>query len=599
MPGVSEFKALSPAIEDVYSYSPAAGSFLSAGDGSLTSLSAGRGYIVKSSSSAPLTISVSSGALSAVGNIQLRAGFNLAGFSKMPEALTVSALMTRCPKIKGVYKWSAAAGSFIQVVRNASGAIDRLDGSDPLLLAGESYFINLSEDQQLNYDGASVMIDTSITPLPQPVSGMKFLSKFGSRGTGAGQFAQGPINVAVDGSGNILASDTYNHRIHKFNPAGVYISSFGSQGSDYGKFSYPTGIVSGKNGYVYVVDYGNARVQRFDAAGNFLSSFGSRGLGDAQFQKPDCVAVDSSGNVYVSDFGNNNIQKFSYMGSFISKFGGAGSGNGLFGLDSPKDIAVSQSGKVYAADLGNNRVQVFNSAGVYEAQWGSAGIAAGQFDRPHGVAVDGSGDIFVSDKSCRVQKFSPAGVFILSVGGKGTLDGQFEDPSGIFADSSGNLLAADFGNARVQIFGSGAPIPGGDTLSEIILSKASDGVTAGSSYSFTRIAVTAKYTSGKTKAVTAVWSIKSGGGSIIQDNYMAPLTGGFTILTASYSENGVTKTAELLLAVNVSAGGEVFLKDTAAPSDKLTVIDKSGEAYIASVDSSKVVFNPGAPAVKK
>jgi hypothetical protein len=598
LPGVSEFKALSSSIEDVYTYSAAAGSFLSVSDGSLTSLSAGRGYIVKSSSASPVTISVSGGALSPAGNISLKAGFNLVGFSKMPETLTTSALMTRGPKIKGVYKWSAAAGSFIQIIRNASGAIDMLDGSDPALIAGESYFINLSEDQQLNYDGATVMIDTSITPPPTPVSGMKFLSKFGSRGAGAGQFAQGPISVAVDAAGNILASDTYNHRVHKFSPAGVYISSFGSQGLDYGKFSYPTGVVSGKNGYVYVVDYGNARVQRFDAAGNFLSSFGSRGTGNGQFQKPDCVAVDSAGNVHVSDFGNNNIQKFSYMGSFISKFGGAGNGNGLFGPDSPKDIAVSPSGKIYAADLGNNRVQVFNSTGAYESQWGAFGTGAGQFDRPHGVAVDVAGDIFVSDKNCRVQKFSPAGAFILSVGGKGTLDGQFEDPSGVFADNSGNLLAADFGNARVQIFGSGAPIPGGDTLSEIILSKASDGATAGSSYSFTRITVTAKYTSGKTTAVTAAWSIKSGGGSIIQDNYMAPLTGGFSILTASYTENGVTKTAELLLAVNTASGGEVFVKDMAAASDNLTVIDKRCEAYIASVDSSKVVFNADAPAVK-
>ncbi len=595
----AQFKALNSSIEDIYLFSSAAGSFLSAGDGSLTSLAAGKGYIVKSSSALSITISVSGGALSTIGNISLKSGFNLVGFSKMPQSLTASVLMSRSLKIKGIYKWSAAAGTFIQVIRNPSGAVEQLDGVDPEFKAGESYFINLSEDQQLNYDGSAVMIDTSITPPQPPVSDIKFLSKFGVRGTGAGEFAQGPINVAVDSSGNILASDTYNHRIHKFSAAGVYISSFGSQGTDYGNFSYPTGIVSGKNGYVYVVDYGNARVQRFDANGNFLSSFGTRGTGNGQFQKPDCITVDSIGNVYVSDFGNNNIQKFSYMGSFISKFGAAGAGNGLFGADSPKDIAVSPSGKIYAADLGNNRVQVFNSSGVYESQWGAAGALSGQFDRPHGIAVDSYGDIFVSDKNCRVQKFSAAGAFILSVGSKGTSDGQLEDPSGIFIDGTDNLLVADFGNARVQIFGSGASGPGGDMLSEIILSKASDGVTAGSSYSFTQITVTAKYASGKTKIVTASWSIKSGGGSIIQDNYMAPVSGGFTILTASYTENGVTKTAELLLAVNpVSGGGEVYVKDTATASDNLNVIDKKDEAYIASVDSDKIVFNPGAASIK-
>jgi hypothetical protein len=594
----AQFKALNSSIEDIYLFSSAAGSFLSAGEGSLTSLAAGKGYIVKSSSANSVTISVPGSALPGVGNIALKSGFNLTGFSKMPESLKAAALMARNLKIKGIYKWSSAAGTFVQIIRSVSGAVELLDGIDVEFKAGEAYFINMSEDQQLNYDGASVLIDTSVTPPPPPPSGMQFLLKFGSRGTGAGQFAQGPINAAVDSSGNILVSDTYNHRVHKFSAAGVYISSFGAQGADYGQFSYPTGIAAGKNGYVYVVDYGNARVQRFDANGNFLSSFGTRGTGNGQFQKPDCAAVDSSGNVYVSDFGNNNIQKFSYMGSYISKFGVAGTGNGQFGADSPKDIAVSPSGKIYAADLGNNRVQVFNSSGVYESQWGVFGTAAGQFDRPHGIAVDSMGDVFVSDKNCRVQKFSAAGVFILSVGGKGTSDGQFEDPSGIFIDSSGNLLVADFGNARVQIFGSGAPSPG-DTLGEIILSKAADGAATGSSYSLTQITVTAKYISGKTKIVTAAWSIKSGGGSIVSDNYIAPSAGGFTILTALYTENGVTKTAELLLAVNpASGGGEVYVKDTATASDKLNVIDKKDEVYIASVDSDKVVFNSGAAAVK-
>ncbi len=586
-----QFRALNPAIEDIYLFSSAAGSFLSAGEGSLTSLAAGKGYIVKSSSASSITISVSGGALSTIGNISLKTGFNLAGFSKMPEALTASALMTRGPKIKGIYKWSAAAGSFVSVVRNPSGVIEQLDGIDPSLNAGGSYFINLSEDQQLNYDGVTVLIDTSITPPPPPVSDMKFLLKFGSRGAGAGQFAQGPINVAVDAAGNILTSDTYNHRINKFSPAGVYISSFGSQGTDYGNFSYPTGIAAGKDGCVYVVDYGNARIQRFDADGNFLSSFGSRGSGNGQFQKPDCVAVDSSGNVYVSDFGNNNIQKFSYMGSFISKFGAAGAGDGLFGIDSPKDIAVSPSGKIYAADLGNNRVQVFNSTGAYESQWGAFGTGIGQFDRPHGIAVDSIGDIFVSDKNCRVQKFSAAGAFILSVGGKGMLDGQFEDPSGIFIDVADNLLVADFGNARVQIFGSGAPGPGGDELKKISLSRSSVELFISGVYDLSAITAMAEYASGAVKAAAVSWSVKSGGGIISGLNYSAPSIAGIVVLTASYSESGITKTADLYIAVNQVNGSEVYIPSTAAVSTESRIVAKEEENLIKSVEENLLVFD--------
>lgn len=154
----SQFKSLDASIEDVYLYSPAAGSFLSAGENTLTALSAGKGYIVKSSSASDITISVTAAALSAIGDISLKAGFNLAGFSRMPETVKFSELMARQPEIKGMYKWSTAAGAFIQVVRNASGSIELLDGADPVMKAGESYFIDLAKDMPLNYDGVSISI---------------------------------------------------------------------------------------------------------------------------------------------------------------------------------------------------------------------------------------------------------------------------------------------------------------------------------------------------------------------------------------------------------------------------------------------------------
>ncbi|HBC74286.1 MAG TPA: hypothetical protein DC017_05385, partial [Candidatus Wallbacteria bacterium] len=88
-----QFKALNAAIEDLYLYSPAAGSFLSVQEGTLASVSAGKGYIVKISSAQDISLSVTGAELSSIGNISLKAGFNLAGFSKMPEAVKFSELM--------------------------------------------------------------------------------------------------------------------------------------------------------------------------------------------------------------------------------------------------------------------------------------------------------------------------------------------------------------------------------------------------------------------------------------------------------------------------------------------------------------------------
>lgn len=170
-----QFKQLSAAIEDIYLFSAAAGSFLSMSEGTLTTIAAGKGYIIKSSSGSSVTFSVPGSALSLINNIALKQGFNLVGFSKMPVSLKFSELMNAHSMIKGVYKWSAAAGTFISVVRDGSGNIVQLDGVDPSFAAGESYFINLASDTTINYDGAGIMVGgnptTPSTGAPATIGG--------------------------------------------------------------------------------------------------------------------------------------------------------------------------------------------------------------------------------------------------------------------------------------------------------------------------------------------------------------------------------------------------------------------------------------------
>ncbi len=157
----AQFKALNSAIEDVYLYSAVAGSFLSISEGTLTSIAAGKGYIVKSGAASNVVISVSGAAISTIGNITLKAGFNLVGFSKVPVSMTFKQLMEAYSMIKGIYKWSPAAGSFIQVVRDTNGTIVLLDTTDPTFTAGDSYFFNLTGDTTINYDGNSIVIGAS------------------------------------------------------------------------------------------------------------------------------------------------------------------------------------------------------------------------------------------------------------------------------------------------------------------------------------------------------------------------------------------------------------------------------------------------------
>ena len=60
----------------------------------------------------------------------------------------------------------------------------------------------------------------------------------------------------------------------------------------------------------------------------------------------------------MADYGNNRIQKFDNNGTFITKWGSTGSGNGQF--SNLNGVAVDSSGNVYVTDTGNNRIQKFN-----------------------------------------------------------------------------------------------------------------------------------------------------------------------------------------------------------------------------------------------
>ena len=73
----------------------------------------------------------------------------------------------------------------------------------------------------------------------------------------------------------------------------------------------------------------------------------------------------------------------------------------------PYGVAVDGSGNVYIVDQFNNRIQKFSSSGRFLAKWGAEGSGDGQFVYPNGVAVDGSGNVYVADvANNRIQKFA-------------------------------------------------------------------------------------------------------------------------------------------------------------------------------------------------
>ncbi len=139
--------------------------------------------------------------------------------------------------------------------------------------------------------------------------------------------------------------------------------------------------------------------------------------------------------------------------TFTLKWGTQGIADGQF--NRPRGLAMDSSGNLYVADTENHRIQKFSSAGAFISQWGSQGTGNGQFSRPYGIAVDSSGNLYVADtENNRIQKFSSAGVYITQWGSFGNADGQFSSPYSVATDSADNVYIADTYNNSIQKFSS-------------------------------------------------------------------------------------------------------------------------------------------------
>src|SRR6478752_4195364 len=122
--------------------------------------------------------------------------------------------------------------------------------------------------------------------------------------------------------------------VHAVGGGGQYkfITKWGSLGTGNGQFQNVGHIVAdSKTGNIFVVDQGNKRIQKFDSNGKFITKWGSLGTGNGQFNGTGGIATDANtGSVYVVDTDNNRVQKFDSNGKFITKWGSLGTGNGQF-----------------------------------------------------------------------------------------------------------------------------------------------------------------------------------------------------------------------------------------------------------------------------
>lgn len=116
-------------------------------------------------------------------------------------------------------------------------------------------------------------------------------------------------SFVVDKMGNIylgVESPAHESKIYKYSKDAVRLKTIDCKES---KLRIGRLAVDGK-GNIYATDWDNNRVLKLDAEGNEIARWGIAGLGKGEFNHPTGIGVDSQGNVYVADTDNHRVQKF-------------------------------------------------------------------------------------------------------------------------------------------------------------------------------------------------------------------------------------------------------------------------------------------------
>ncbi len=246
--------------------------------------------------------------------------------------------------------------------------------------------------------------------------------------------------VDIDSKGNIYLFHRAKPPILCFDSNGNFLRSWGDK-----LIHTAHGLRIDAAGNVWATDIGHHLVLKFDSKGKLLLALGQTdkpGLGNDQFNKPTDVAFAANGDVFVSDgYGNSRVMKFTATGKFIKTWGTPGKGDGQFDL--PHSIVVDSKGRVLVGDRENDRVQIFDTDGKLLTIW--PGFA------PYGLELDKNGELFVADgRASQILHVNSSGKVAGRWGKKGKGPGEYNLPHMLAADGSGNLLVTEIGNMRLQ-----------------------------------------------------------------------------------------------------------------------------------------------------
>jgi sugar lactone lactonase YvrE len=260
-----------------------------------------------------------------------------------------------------------------------------------------------------------------------------------------------PNGVAVDSKGLVYIADSKVRAIFLLNAeTGEY--QMIKNGSE-ARFQWLTGLAIDDADRLFAADSGMRRVLIFGSNHKPEGSI-SEGLVD-----PGGIAIDNENRfLYVADAEQDQVLVYDADPPYklLRRIGTPGKNHTLAtpgDFSKPTYLAVDGDGNLFVSDTWNNRIQVFDADGNFIRTFGKAGDGPGYFARPKGIAIDCDGHVWVADAvQDRLQVFTPDGHLLAYLGGHGLLPGQFESLINVAIDKNNRVITTEQLAPRAQLF---------------------------------------------------------------------------------------------------------------------------------------------------
>jgi N-acetylneuraminic acid mutarotase/sugar lactone lactonase YvrE len=278
--------------------------------------------------------------------------------------------------------------------------------------------------------------------LTPAVGSYSITASYGGSVSDAASVSSPPVSVMVT-NGTKTSPNIYTY-------AGDGIQGYSGDGGPAidAELNLPHGVVSDAAGNIYYAEGNNNRVRKIVRATNVITTVAGTGAagysGDggpakaAMLDNPYDVALDAAGNLYIADAWNACIRKVNASTGIITTFAGIctildESGNGGPATQAtvilPLGVAVDPSGNVFITDTflvhevsaATGNMTIF-AGKINATELGDGGPATeAQLLYTIGIATDSTGNVYIVDSNAnRVRKVTVATGIITTVAGTGT-----------------------------------------------------------------------------------------------------------------------------------------------------------------------------------